>query len=184
MNLISSLDFLPNDPRIHFYIFLVHGGFHTQLLREFRDNLYELTERIGPHAVIVEGLNEELVLGQVSHMYFGDDPAAFYSVIPAVMITDAHPTTLTEDSLRILVSLQKVTEKFGSFDAFLTLLTRFVRDHDPQFLDLLENSLVQLIAGMLELKPNFCGIGINLNQVITHWSTRRESLGRDARLHG
>lgn len=113
---------------------------------------------------------------EVCTAYFGRNYSPLLEDLPSLLITNAHPDAITPDSFRLLVPLRRAQEKFGSLDAFFSRLVRFVRDSDPTFLDMFqhEDDFAKDGAGMLELKPNFCGVGININAIIEWFLKRRE----------
>lgn len=166
--MLSSLAELPVDDEVDLYIFVVDEGWQSESHDLIEKNFARVAREIGTKAVIAKGLNEQLWTAEVCQKYLGKDYGDLLSLIPAFLITDAHPDNLNDNSMRLLASLIKVRQQFGNYDAFFTLLTRFARNQDRSFIDLFQKreSVARTAAGMLELKPNFCGVGVNLNAVI------------------
>jgi hypothetical protein len=176
--LLSSLAQLPIESNVNFYIFVINGGWSGGYYEIIERNFAHVAKVIGPMSVIAKGFDEEWST-QVAEKYLGQDHSAMSHLLPALLITDTHPEQLSEESMRILVPLNMV-EEFGGVDKFFTLLARFVRDRDPQFLSLFQEvekpkeNIIEAGASMLELKPNICGIGFNINEVIRRLSQRKQ----------
>jgi hypothetical protein len=176
--MLSSLAELPVDDTVGFYIFAVAPhGWEGGLYDVVENNFSKIARAIGQDAVIVKGLNEELFSEQVCKTYLGKHYSNLLDDLPALLITNTHPEQTTEETSKLFVPLRRAEEKFGSVDAFLSRLIRFVRDGDQSFLDLFqrEDDLIREGANMLELKPNFCRIDININAIIDWLIKRREA---------
>jgi hypothetical protein len=175
--MVSSLAELPVDNSVAFYIFAVaphgwKGGLYDVVEKNFSD----IAGAIGQEAVIVKGLNTELFGEEVCTAYLGKHYPSLLDDLPALLITNTHPEKTTQETFKLFVPLRRAEQKFGSVDAFLSRIVRFVRNGDQSFLDLFqkEDDFIREGANMLELKPNFCGIGININAIIEWLIKRRE----------
>lgn len=166
--MLSSLAHLPIDDAIDLYIFVINGGWQGGNHDIIERNFSRIAKEIGSKAVIAKGFDDQQWSGKICTKYLGKNYEDIFRLLPALLITDSHPEKLTEDSTRLLIPLDNINEKFGNSDRFFSALTKFARDKNPAFLELFERkeSLVKTTTGMLELKPNFCGVGINLNAVI------------------
>ena len=176
--MLSSLAELPVDNTVGFYVFSVaHRGWQGGLSDIIDRNFTEIARAIGQDSVIVKGLQEELFSEEVCRTYLGRHYSVLLSEMPALLITNAHPSNVTESTFKLFTPLKRAEEKFGSIDAFLSRLVLFVRDRDQTFLDLFqrEEDFARDGANMLELKPNFCGIGININAILDWLLKRRDS---------
>jgi hypothetical protein len=176
--MLSSLAELPVDDSVGFYIFVVAPhGWEGGLYDVVEKNFSKIARSIGKDSVIAKGFNEDLFSDEVCNRYLGKHYSVLLDDLPALLITNTHPEHTTHATSKLFVPLRRAQEKFGSVDAFLSRLIRFVRDGDQSFLDLFqkEDDFIQEGVNMLELKPNFCGIGINVNAIIEWLIKRREA---------
>jgi hypothetical protein len=165
---LSSLGNLPVQDNISLYIFVVGGGWKGELQDAIEQNFMELARRIGPNAVIAKGFDPEMWSQQVCDKYLGKTVQTMIDVLPALLVTDAHPDQLTEHSLRLLVPLRDAQQRFGGIEGFFLALTEFAINRDSSFLSRFEEkpSLGSKAWSVLELKPNFFGFGINIKEVV------------------
>lgn len=166
--LLSSLGNLPVEENIELYIFIIDGSWHGGTIEKINANFENIAKQIGPKAVIAKGFEEGLWTNEVCEKYLGKDYSHLYNLLPAILITDNHPDHLTETSARILVPLKGIEERFEDLDYFFNSLSRFARFGDKSFLEKIknENDLLTNANQIIDLKPNFFGIGINLNALI------------------
>lgn len=141
-------------------------------MENFRSNFFRLAERFGPRAVIVAGINPIEFSTQVFERYLGDywNFDAFLRQCPLLMISDAHPDNLSEDSLRLIAPLYHIRDHLGGVDRFFENLIGFVNGRNDGFIQCFENRLNLL--DIIDLNPNFCGIGLNLNRFIERFQRR------------
>ena len=165
---LSSLGNLPVQDDISLYIFVINGEWRGGFHEIIEQNFVELAKRIGPNAVIAKGFEPTVWSDQVCSKYLGKDTKTLIDVLPALLLTDAHPDHLTDKSLRLLIPLRDVEQRFGGIEVFFRALADFAVNRDPSFLAKFEDkaSLGGKVWSVLELKPNLFGFGINLKEVI------------------
>jgi hypothetical protein len=165
--LLSSLGNLPIQRDISLYIFIVNGRWRGEFDDLIENNFSALAKQIGPNSVIAKGFEPESWSDQVCSKYLGNTTKTMIDVLPALLLTDAHPDSLTEGSLRLLVPLRDAAKRFGGLDVFFRALAEFAKTRDPAFLNRFEDkaSLGSKVWSVLDLEPNIFGFGINLKEV-------------------
>jgi len=169
--LLSSLAQLPVGDNVDLYIFVINGGWRGGSHQIIEENFAKLASEIGPRAVIAKGFNQSWTR-DIARKYLGKDHKELFGLLPALLITDAHPDQLTDEGMRLLIPLKVVEAKFGNFDTFFDSLTKFAREKDSSFLAHFhkKEESRKLAWNMLELKPNIWGIGININEILDRFS--------------
>jgi len=177
---LSSLVRLPFEDDVEMYVFSIgdglwNGGLHEVVHKNF-DNL---AREIGPSAIIVEALQEEFH-GEVVEKYLGKHYHELKNVMPALLITDSHPDSLTSDSLRILIPLGDVHEHYPVLDHFLSDLAAFARGESDVLVKRLEEGVKpveaagEIIRVSIPVVPGF--VAVNLNHAVKQlrkWWTRK-----------
>lgn len=165
--MLTSLGNLPVQDDISLYIFVVNGRWRGEFNDLIEKNFGALAKQIGPNSVIAKGFDPEAWSDQVCSKYLGKDTKTMIDVLPALLLTDAHPDRLTNKSLRLLVPLRDAEKRFGGVETFFAALSDFAKSRDPAFLARFEDqeSLKSKAWSILELKPNFFGFGINLKEL-------------------
>lgn len=165
---LSSLGNLPVQDDVSLYIFVINGGWRGGLHDTIEQNFMELARRIGPKAVIAKGFDPAAWSNEVCAKYLSKDTKILTDVLPALLLTDAHPDRLNEKSLRILIPLRDAEKRFGGVEVFFHALADFAVNRDTAFLSWFEekSSLGGKAWSVLELKPNFFGFGINLKELV------------------
>lgn len=173
---ISSLCRLPIDDAVEYYVFDIGGGWKGDTHEAFTRNFRILAERFGPEAVLVRGFTPAHITDEVIERYFGPHGKDLGHLMPALLITDSHPDHLTEDSLRLVISLRHAETEFGNLEAFLDALVLFVRDGDETLLKRFSEREKRFDAAneIIDLKPNFFGVGININALIERIRLRKQ----------
>ena len=121
---------------------------------------------------IAKGLRDRTFTSEVSKHYLGEHYDKLYSGKPALLITDAHPNKLTNESMRLLVPLNKAETKFEGFDEFFYLLADFARNGNIEFLDKFQNiedGKIDSAERIFEIKPGAFGIAINVRALIDRY---------------
>lgn len=172
--MLSSLGNLLVQNNISLYIFVVNGRWKGEFNDAIEKNFGALANQIGPNSVIAKGFDPEAWSDQVCSLYLGRDTKTMMDVLPALLLTDAHPDRLTEKSLRLLVPLRDADKRFGGIEAFFGALAAFARSGDPSFLARFadKESLTNKVWSMLELKPNFFGFGINIKELLARFQNK------------
>lgn len=181
--MLSSLGKLPIEEDVEFYIFVINGGWRGGLAEIISQNFEGIARDIGPQAVIAKGFEGPFWSAEIFEKYLGEKYTALFRFLPALLITDSHPERLKPESMRLLIPLQEVEERFGNFDHFFSSLIRFVRDNDTEFLERFKDgtNMSDEALEIVELKPNLFGIGINLNHVIKKIRNSRKEFDGDIR---
>jgi len=131
-------------------------------------NFAEIAQKIGSNAVIAKGFEEKLWSAELCSKYLGEKYEDMMPHLPALLITNDHPERLNDDSLRLLIPLERAEDEFGDLEAFFRALTEFTKNSGPDFLERFREQKDWIAEGnkLVELKPNFFGIGVNLNEFI------------------
>lgn len=164
---LSNLGNLPVQDEIDLYIFVVGYSWKDETYEAIENNFMELAKRIGPKAVIAKGFEPEAWSSQICDRYLGKNVETLYDVFPALLITDSHPASLTDKSMRLLVPLRDAQKRFGGTAAFFESLSEFARTRNPEFVQkfVTKESFGNKAWSVLELKPNFFGFGVNLKEL-------------------
>ena len=166
--MLSSLGNLPVQEDVSLYIFVVNGRWRGEFNDAIEKNFGALAKQIGPNSVIAKGFDPKAWSDQVCSKYLGKDTKTMIDVLPALLLTDAHPDKLTNKSLRLLVPLRDADKRFGGVETFFAALADFSKSRNPAFLARFEDkeTLKGKAWSVLELKPNLFGFGINLKEVV------------------
>ena len=169
--LARSIARIPNAG-FSWYIVLLEDGWEDDLRRELGRNFENLAREIGEDALVVRGIDRAPFSMEILRAYGIRRLAAF----PALLVSDVSPSAilahpeLIPSASSVVLPLQSVSRQTGSLANFLRDLTETL--HDDQAIKALRDSDRTEIhrrwgwLKRLELKPNFCGFGLNLNQVI------------------
>jgi len=179
---LTSLVNLPLDPQTSMYVFSVGDGLWEGGLSDIvHRNFDRIAKEIGPHAIIVGAL-EESFHGEVVEKYLGLNAHELKNLLPALLITDAHPDRLTEDSLRLLIPLHKAHERYKVIERFLSDLAAFVRGESDALLKQLEDApkpseiADDIVKVSVPLFPPFVAVNLNntVKQLRAWWKRRTE----------
>jgi hypothetical protein len=172
---LSSLATLPIQDDIDLYFFVVGEGLASAEGDELQRNFLNIARQIGKNAVIAQGLDENLWSKELMTKYFGVGAMDFFHLLPAILVTDAHPDDLTADSLRIVVPLRAAKQKYGDLPSFFRAMIMFARRENPDFIKAISenrNTLADVVGKaneILLLEPNVAGVGVNLNAAVKRW---------------
>jgi hypothetical protein len=173
--LLNSLGNLPVDDDVRFYLFVINGQWEEPLYGMIEQNFSSIARSIGKHAVIAKGLNPEEWYGEVAEKYLGKDYGDYFPLLPALLVTDAHPDSVTEKSLRLLVPLREVEDRFGGWPQFFALLSDFVQLRSDDFLKRFHKKEdgMDVANRIVGVKPGAFGISININELVSWWRRRK-----------
>lgn len=178
---LNELANLPIDENVHFYIFVVNGQYREPLYEMMQQNFVEIARSIGSNAVIAVGTDPKAFTTQVARKYLGEGNSdnSFVRILPALIITNAHPEKLTKDSVRLVVPLRDAESRFGGWAQFFALLSSYVRGESDDFVRRFEakENLVDAANKVVTLRPGMFGIPLNVNELIDRWSKRRATSG-------
>jgi hypothetical protein len=176
---LNSLANLPIDNEIRFYVFVVNGQYKEPLYDIVQQNFANIARSIGRKTVIAQGLNPPHFSDEIAKKYLGRDFGDYFRFLPALLITDAHPDRVKEDTLRLFVPLSEAEERFGGWNQFFKLLAEFVRYENDEFAERFrkKEDWLRDVNEAIEMKPGLFGFAINLNSLLA--LTKR--LGRNKR---
>lgn len=175
--MLNSLGNLPVDDEVRFYIYVINGQWREPLYEVMERNFASVARSIGKSAVIAIGLDPKEWYGEVAEAYLGKDHDDCFQLLPALLITDAHPSQISAESLRLLVPLRDAESRFGGWPQFFSLLTDFVQLKSDEFVKRFEKKedLISVANSIVDLKPGIFGVSININELVTRWQKRKES---------
>jgi hypothetical protein len=173
--MLNSLGNLPIDDDVRFYIFVINGQWQEPTYAVMEENFAAVARSIGKAAVIAKGLNPQEWYGEVAEAYLGKDHDDCFSLLPALLLTDAHPSQITKGSLRLLVPLRDAESRFGGWPQFFRLLTDFVQLKNDEFVKRFEKkeSAINVANSVISLKPGIFGISININELVSRWRKKK-----------
>jgi len=173
---LNELANLPVDDNVHFYIFVVNGQYREPLYQMMQQNFMEIARSIGSNAVIAVGTEPKEFTTQVARTILGkgNSDSSFLKLLPALIITNAHPEKLTAESVRLVVPLHDAESRFGGWSQFFTMLSAYVRGESDEFVKRFEakESLVEAANKVLSVKPGMFGVSLNINELVERWNKR------------
>lgn len=173
--LLSSLGALPVEDGVNLYIFIIGNGWASPENDVLERNFSKLAKNIGPNAIIAKGHEEEFWKNEVFEQYLGPSYKKLWEHLPAILLTDAHPKNLSDNSLRFLIPVNHIEKAYQRLDPFFEKLCAFARGENDDFLKHFEDQENWIDKGneLIELKPNFFGVGINLNEFVRRRRSRK-----------
>jgi hypothetical protein len=171
---LTSLGNLPVDDEVKFYIFAINGQWQEPLYRMIEQNFESIARSIGKHAVIAKGLNPAEWYGEVAERYLGKDHDRYFQLLPALLVTDTHPDRLSDKSVRLLVPLKDIEDRFGGWTQFFTLLSDFVQLKSDEFAKRFERKedLLNTATKIINVNPGAFGVSINAIELLSWWRRR------------
>ena len=169
---LTSLVNLPVDDTVSLYVFSIgddlwQGGLGEIVHRNF-DNI---AREIGGDAIIVGALSD-FFHEEVVQQYLGVHHHELKNELPALLITDAHPSDLNNESMRVLIPLRKAHEVYPIIDNFLSDLAAFARGDSEDLLVQLEEGLSikeaaeDIVKFNIPVVPGV--VSVNLNNTFKH----------------
>lgn len=179
---ISTLASLPVIPGKTLYVFVLGAPvWDGSLMHQVEKNFAKVAKGIGLKGAIVmghEGVDLTLELMDAAK----NGPPGFQRLLSsaeagegAVLILGAHPQELGPDDMVLYASLEGLEDRFGSLSVFFTALCDFAGRRDQTFLERFQagDGPIDRLLEVVDLKPNFFGIGVNLNRALA-WCRERE----------
>lgn len=165
--MLSSFGELPIEEDVTLYIFVIDVNWKGGVMQSIEENFALLAQRIGPKAVIAKGFQESLWSEEICYKYLGVDYDKLIESLPALLVTDSHPDQISEESLRLFIPLDRAEKKYASIASFFSALTDFAHNRDADFLNKFHDvSALDRALNIIDLKPNFFGLGVNVNALI------------------
>jgi hypothetical protein len=177
--MIHSLGKLAVEPDITLYIFVINGDFRGPQFEALEHAFRSIASNIGEKSAIVEGLSAEFSY-DVCKQYLNEDIRVIWDALPALLITDAHPTAISERTLRLFAPLIWAQQEFGNLETFFRGLVAFARTRDRSFLEHFKprNELLEAADKIIGAKPAIGGFSINGNEFIRQMRRRPSSTAR------
>jgi hypothetical protein len=174
--MLNSLGNLPVDDSVKFYVFVINGQWQEPLYGMIAQNFSSIARGIGKHAVIAKGLNPVEWYGEIAEKYLGKDHDDYFHLLPALLVTDAHPDRVSESSLRLLIPLRDVEARFGGWNQFFALLTDFVQLKSDEFVKRFhaKDDAFDVANKVVSVKPGAFGISVNVNELLLWWRKRAQ----------
>lgn len=165
---LNSLGNLPLSDDVRFYFFVINGRFREPLIKIMEENFTAIARDIGGKAVIGIGLDPKAFSDEVGHAYIGDDFPAYFPLLPALLVTDAHPEQLAKNSMRLLVPLADVENRFGGWNQFFKLLGELARGENMAFMDAFKSKedAFDKVKRVFVVEPGAFGVKISVNEAL------------------
>lgn len=164
---LSSLANLELKDSVDMYIFSIGDGLWKGGLRKVvHENFDEIAREIGDDAIIVGGIREDFH-GEVVETYLGKEYEELKDKMPAILVTDAHPNELDQDSLRLVIPLEKAYDRYEVIDKFLNELVSFVRGESDELISSLEESphpaemAGEIVQVSIPVLPGIVAVNVN-----------------------
>ncbi len=160
-------------------VFLLEDRWNDLLRKELSENFEVLAAEVGPDALVIRGAEPQQFYDQVFNQYAlhdrGFDRERF--PFPFLLITDIPPTDFEgdlEEMQRAKMVLLPLAENYvrpGSITSILREVSRTLRTKESiDSLESLDRSKIQKHWGWItryfDLKPNFLGFAIDLDEII------------------
>lgn len=175
---ISTLASLPVIPGKSLYVFVLGAPvWDESLMQQVEKNFAKVAKGLGPKGAIVMG-HEGVDLAYELIDTAENGPVGLKQLLAngeagegAVLIVGAHPAELGPDDLVLYATLEELETRFGSLSVFFTALCDFSERHDETFLKRFQSGQTSIdrLLDVVDLKPNFFGIGVNINKALDWW---------------
>jgi hypothetical protein len=170
---LNKLANLPVADDVSIYVFVINGQYKGKYFEAIERNFPDLARGLGDHGIIARGFDEEFS-DEVCQRYLGKSIETMWNVLPAILVTDAHPDRITDKSMRLLIPIREAEERFGDLDVFFRGLAQFCRTRSAAFVEKLEqkDDWFDKADKVVKLSPGFMGMSVNLNEFV------RRALGK------
>jgi hypothetical protein len=171
---------LPIDKEVEFYFFIINGQFKDPFYDMMLQNFDAVAKSIGDNAIIAKGTDPEEFTESVSEQYFGKDRDKIFSLLPALVITNAHPDEISADTLRLIVPLGQAPLIAGGWTQFFKLLSDLARQKNYEFLNCFQpmDSAWDKVKKYVKLEPGFLGVKLKGDVIIDELRARVQRAGR------
>jgi hypothetical protein len=156
------------------YVFVIGvRAWDKDLLSTVHGNFDRLAKNLGPRAALIRGhdgvdLVPELykVIGANHTLeklaYSGERGQG------GILLLGAHPAEFSDEDLVLYAPLAELESRFSGIHNFFNDICDFVATRDPAFLRKFKESsaIAKGVLDIVELKPSFFGIGLNINAAI------------------
>ncbi|WP_105172226.1 hypothetical protein [Pseudoalteromonas sp. T1lg24] len=171
---VSSLNKIPKVPGIEFYLYVVGDiSWKTGFTKALMDNFDTLAKQLGEKGAVIalhEGmdLTEDLSECVNALAYKNNDIRDMLSTGKGLglLFTSAHPNDLTAKDIILYSPVEMIDKHFNTLEQFFGELCAYVENGDTDFINKFTESRSGMVAEtveLIDLNPNFFGIGVNLN---------------------
>jgi hypothetical protein len=171
--LLNKLANLPVSDDVSIYVFVINRQYKGRYFEAIERNFPDVARGLGDHGVIARGF-DEFFSDEVCLRYLGRSIDTMWDMLPAILVTDAHPERTTEKSMRLLIPIREAEKRFVDLDVFFRGLAQFCRSGSTEFLEKLERKedWFDQADKIVKLAPGFLGMSVNLNEFV------RRALGK------
>jgi hypothetical protein len=165
--LLNNLANLPVSDDVSIYVFVINGQYKGKYFEAIERNFPDVARGLGDHGVIARGF-DEFFSDEVCQRYLGRSIQTMWDMLPAILVTDAHPERTTEKSMRLLIPIREAEKRFGDLDFFFRGLAQFCRSGSTEFIEKLErkDDWFEQADKIVKLSPGFMGVSVNLNEFV------------------
>jgi hypothetical protein len=168
--IVTSAAKIPSEG-FDYYIFLLYDGWMDDFRLEFEDNFENLAREVGTETLVIRGFDREKFSNEVISLYrLNIDSRS----LPALLVTDIAPSNIdriTQNNKNIniiFIPLESIYKKPGSITKLLKFVAQTLKDKNAMESLKSRNPVeIEHRWGWLryfEIKPNFYGFGVDLNQ--------------------
>lgn len=152
------------------YLYLLTDNWDDPIQEALLKNFDQLSQSVGTSCLVVKGANPEQFYNSLIDSQFVElIRTTGEELFPSLVLSSHPPSKLNESSgkganIKGAVSFLIPLRMKADLHSFLRKLSETIKSGDP--MELFENDPVSKWAWMteyLEVKPNICGVGINLN---------------------
>jgi len=157
------------------FIYLIMDDWKNEISKEIEDNFNILAKEVGPKALVVKGIDPKYFTAGILETYgMMEKNKNIWNTVPALLISDTTPKILQEQKdvipKIIYISLLKQCTP-GTLTNILRQISRSLSDNTGvEALQSLDRSRILekwgWITKYLDIKPNFFGFGIDLDEII------------------
>ncbi len=170
----------------NWFIFFLPGEYENQIRNEITDNFFRISRRVGKENLFVTGTELDDFHSDVLLRYRGYRQGYFDDNVPlpALMVTDTAPSEVAVelqdfDAKILYFPLADTHLREGMLSNFLRQLFATLQDAEAfenleEMHDDMLNEKWGWVTRYFDLKPNFMGLGINLNAIIEDLANRDE----------
>lgn len=188
--MVHSLGELPLNVKRGYYVYLLDYGWDEPLGEALHRNFEKMAAKASTNDAVV-------IRGTVGH-HFEDEVLSWHSVdgqpgekiLPAILITTRHPDEfrkfgkawreerILHADRMLLIPLREACESAGDVADLIEKIFRDIKDKkalaDFEVAEILTKGKNGALVDALILKPNFAGLGIDLNSIIKFFTGKNK----------
>jgi hypothetical protein len=176
--LLSSLENLPEDPTVKYYLFAIRQSWNSDLAERLEANFAHLAKAVDAEGVYAKGIDHEEWLEEVASTYLGKDWKDYEALLPALILSDSHPKHISDESLLLFITLKDVKDRFGDWDGLFREVTRFMNGKNNKFIDRFRSKgdFLDAIDTVFKVRPSIFGITIDVSALAKRVRDERKTL--------